>query len=368
MAPTDHHQGRPALYYPYIHIRNEHWLKATLLCVPTVKRIVPETYTPEDDPIIKRYTDINGPYGPLLQAVPAASPAAFDAQTRLLRILEDHKKEINRKYHRRRALGPDKYWIHTAKFNRSLLEYLTGHQLAWPSADPHGFGHREWFALHPTLGSAIMTTLGLSIAREQHYDIVTPNAKYHETLLATNEDAITETLLNGPRHATTSTVAQTRHDLTQLAITLSGVNYSAIPPEAIPELQASPHLNKFQHAIKQWAASIDRNNDDEVYQSELRQTAGEIVEAWHDTRHDMLKRLKTPVLVAGAALTASALKAHYHVAQPTALVIDAALAIVLLTYHAISALPKRPSPYQYLTEIVAAQDETLRITFPLGIA
>ena len=35
---------QPALYYPYIHIRSENWLKATLLCVPAVKRIVPENY------------------------------------------------------------------------------------------------------------------------------------------------------------------------------------------------------------------------------------------------------------------------------------------------------------------------------------
>ena len=39
---------RPALYYPYIHIRSEDWLKATLLCVPVVKRLIPENYDPED--------------------------------------------------------------------------------------------------------------------------------------------------------------------------------------------------------------------------------------------------------------------------------------------------------------------------------
>jgi hypothetical protein len=39
---------RPALYYPYIHIRSEHWLKATLLCAPAVKRIVPDGYEPGD--------------------------------------------------------------------------------------------------------------------------------------------------------------------------------------------------------------------------------------------------------------------------------------------------------------------------------
>jgi hypothetical protein len=76
---------RPALYYPYIHIRSERWLKATLLRMPTVKRIVPEQYTPEDKPAITAYTNTIGPYGQLLQSVPSYTPAAGDAQGRLLR-------------------------------------------------------------------------------------------------------------------------------------------------------------------------------------------------------------------------------------------------------------------------------------------
>jgi hypothetical protein len=72
-----------ALYYPYIHIRSEHWLKATLLYAPAVKRIVPEQYMPEDHPSILRYSKIFGTHGALLQAVPADSPAANDAQQHL---------------------------------------------------------------------------------------------------------------------------------------------------------------------------------------------------------------------------------------------------------------------------------------------
>ena len=54
---------QPALYYPYIHIRSENWLKATLLCVPAVKRIVPSNYAPEDDAAIIPYVTISGPNG-----------------------------------------------------------------------------------------------------------------------------------------------------------------------------------------------------------------------------------------------------------------------------------------------------------------
>jgi hypothetical protein len=78
---------RPALYYPYIHIRSEDWLKATLLCVPVVKRLIPENYDPEDTGDIAPYAKIAGPYGELLQRVPAYSVAADQAQQELLRAL-----------------------------------------------------------------------------------------------------------------------------------------------------------------------------------------------------------------------------------------------------------------------------------------
>jgi hypothetical protein len=91
---------RPALYYPYIHIRSERWLKATLLCMPTVKRIVPDDYTPEDEPAITPYTTITGPYGKLLQTVPAYTPATDHAQRRLLNKIVENARTIDNKYSR----------------------------------------------------------------------------------------------------------------------------------------------------------------------------------------------------------------------------------------------------------------------------
>ena len=37
---------RDALYYPFIHITDVNWLKATLLCFPRVRRMVPQSYVP----------------------------------------------------------------------------------------------------------------------------------------------------------------------------------------------------------------------------------------------------------------------------------------------------------------------------------
>src|SRR4051812_38690429 len=97
-APESTQKPRFALYYPYIHIRSEHWLKGTLLCTPAVKRIVPEKYTPEDLPTILKFTQINGPSGALLQTVPAFSPAADAAQQALLTKIRENAAAIRSKF------------------------------------------------------------------------------------------------------------------------------------------------------------------------------------------------------------------------------------------------------------------------------
>src|SRR5207249_1645204 len=120
--------------------------------------------------------------GCLLQPVPAYTPAALLAQTKLEARLREHEAEIINRYGRVHAPTPDEYWIHDAKFLPTLLDYLKQKSLAWPSSHSKAYGNRNWFALHPILGSAVMTAIGLSIAREQQYDIVTPSERYHEML------------------------------------------------------------------------------------------------------------------------------------------------------------------------------------------
>jgi hypothetical protein len=62
---------RDALYYPYIHIHDVNWLKSTLLCFPSVHRIVPEyghdASLGGDSPEIQQFCKIVGARGPLLQ-------------------------------------------------------------------------------------------------------------------------------------------------------------------------------------------------------------------------------------------------------------------------------------------------------------
>jgi hypothetical protein len=52
---------RGALYYPYIHIHDENWLKATPLSFRQVRRIVPYRFTVRDEVTIQPYMFRNGP-------------------------------------------------------------------------------------------------------------------------------------------------------------------------------------------------------------------------------------------------------------------------------------------------------------------
>ncbi len=354
---------RPALYYPYIHIRSEHWLKATLLCAPTVKRIVPETYTPEDLPSITRYSRIAGPSGPLLQEVPPSSRAAIHAQEFLLQELREHEKAIGQKFDRNQSPIADEYWIHKAKFNDELLDYLVRNNLAWPSEHRNPYGRRPWYAMHPVLGSAVMTVLGLSIAGEQHYDIVTPSADFHETLLTSRQEDVLAKLLTVGNPTPAPTAAQARHDLGQLVIALTGVNYQALQPEDIPELQASKSFQSFQALIRSSAAAIPRDEAPESYREELRRKADEIIEMWNQTRNNLSRGLRSALFAPGLALAGDALESLIQGAGVIGLAIGGGVAIGTLAHERRQAA----APYQYLTEILKAENEFLRMTFPLGL-
>ena len=58
------YEERAALYYPYIHIRSENWLKSAILAFQKVNRIVPFLFTLADDEIIHPYSVLTGPDKP----------------------------------------------------------------------------------------------------------------------------------------------------------------------------------------------------------------------------------------------------------------------------------------------------------------
>jgi hypothetical protein len=57
---TDIALDRDALYYPYVHIADVSWLEATLLCLPGVRRMVPQSYVPGNSNDIRAFCHTPG--------------------------------------------------------------------------------------------------------------------------------------------------------------------------------------------------------------------------------------------------------------------------------------------------------------------
>jgi len=131
---------KDALYYPYVHITDVNWLKATLLCFPNVRRMVPTNYMPDDSDEIREFCHTQGPRGDaLLTSVNLFSEAATSAERDLLGKLKQNDAFIRRKYSRRRTiaqLGEEAgmFRLHDEKIVPELYSYLMeGGQdsLAW---------------------------------------------------------------------------------------------------------------------------------------------------------------------------------------------------------------------------------------------
>src|SRR6266853_4823336 len=146
---------KDALYYPYVHITDVNWLKATLLCFPNVRRMVPTNYMPDDSDEIREFCHTQGPRGDaLLTSVNLFSEAATSAERDLLGKLKQNDAFIRRKYSRRRTiaqLGEEAgmFRLHDEKIVPELYSYLMeGGQdsLAWWAERPKDrpvFRHRR---------------------------------------------------------------------------------------------------------------------------------------------------------------------------------------------------------------------------------
>jgi hypothetical protein len=212
-----------------------------------------------------------------------------------------------------------------------------------------------------------MTTLGLSIAREQQYDIVTPSARFYETLLTSNQKDLLDVLL-GEQPATVATKDQVRYDLGQLVISLTGVNYQALRPEDIPELQTSKSFFKFQALIRDAAQGIVRDGDIREYESGLKTEAQKIIDAWHEIGSHLSKDIKDALFKEALTMSREALKTYLKGTDTEELIISGGIAVGVLVFKTCRMLGQRRSgPYQYLTEIVQNQNQALRMTFPLGL-
>lgn len=363
---------RPALYYPYMTIRDVNWLKATLLAFREVRRMVPDVGEPMDSPEVQLFARAELPNGrKLLENEIVGKTSAAEAQQRLTQRIEMRLEEAKRRFSieaTEREFGERKvFTIQRYKFLHEVLGTLERHGLAWTESRDDW-----WVGVHPRLGEAIMSVIAIAIAEQKGLAIVTPSPEIHYGVGWRDEEAAFEALFAGPETAPPrpDALAGTADELTQVVLRTT-FDVSSLSPEQVIELvQGGKDLLALKREIAQLADAIPPMRDPGERQRVLHQYAENVRESWESYKvtlpkyaqsligktvgEEGLDLAKSVMPAAGLALASGATAATVgvlHAAFPGL--------VVAVLWHAVGTLhalrkAARESPYRYLTRIERA--------------
>jgi hypothetical protein len=173
------------LYYPFIHVRDEAWLKLSALYWDDMTRIVPKTYTPrdtrdvralEDAGVLKRIDPANyeEPVGELFSLLLERHASKLAARYDVSRRdgWPENRERFGLRLGNTRTSSSSLAFIHGSKLEPALTEQLLKRKLALPSRD------RRWLGMHPAIVRAYMIALAGEIACRRGLQPVSDNVTH----------------------------------------------------------------------------------------------------------------------------------------------------------------------------------------------
>ena len=199
MVDAETVEDRDALYYPFIHFRNENWLRTALLFFPHVMRMVPPEFNLNDSEFISKLAQTkNDQEKPLVGSYLLNSYEAYQAGERLAARfdIDTTNPEFCAKYSRQATAAKFEhdsvFQIHHQKFADALRCSLEKANLIWNPSQPN---RGDWLAVHPVIGEIVMSTAAAAAARGKGFDILTDIDRNHLITSTRNEDVIYNALL-----------------------------------------------------------------------------------------------------------------------------------------------------------------------------
>jgi hypothetical protein len=168
-----------ALYYPYVHPRDDAWLKNAVLFWPMIERIVPGGYLVTDTETgrLLQKKKILTEREPGLAATAVGEPFAT--------FVEEHAEQLRKHYSLRaaEALEPqigwnDEHfdlrfgWVHGKKVARKAVQALCAADLAMEAYD-------DWIGMHPALSDVYMCALAAEMAAAGETTPITDQELHH---------------------------------------------------------------------------------------------------------------------------------------------------------------------------------------------
>ncbi|MCC8250063.1 DUF6236 family protein [Saccharothrix luteola] len=309
-----------ALYYPYIHIRDDRWLKYAALYWWKMARLKPIGYpagdSPEAAPLLDEW---------LIDVAPdrAASPVSES----FLRLTVANAARLRQRYGltdgdrrwffarpgapRRFRMDPRLGYVHVSKMSYRLVDAIVDAGLGDVAHDVDG----EWLGVHAELASVYMCAMAEEVAAKEHLHPVTDQVLPYAASAGWSVDRLAEVLL-GERHT-----APPRDPVGRFVIAafeaVVPANLDAVPFEKIMEVRERyrRELNAFRQYVTEQVEGLTRLGDIrdvDVYRAHLEH---EVERTVRDRLDDLRDRLLELGLEPSTALVA--VKAPIDAVGPT---------------------------------------------------
>jgi len=279
--------GRIGLYYPWIHFRDEQWVKLSMLYWKQLRRIVPSYYATHDSDLVRELAG----HG-LIQNV---KPEEKRIARTFLRFVDSHADDLRERYGVQNlpadlaagaALRVDEdrlAYIHVTKMTKELRGALVQLGLGLSSRGPE----RDWVGVHPKLANVYMTALaedtalrlGLNPVTEDEFSLVAVGGWSFRRLAA----VLLETPLHSEEAGSPAAESEPAAALAFSAIrTVVPADLNSLSGSKILEIREKygAELIRFQDAIRVAVegAGLTSIRDPDEYQRRLRETYREYVD------------------------------------------------------------------------------------------
>jgi hypothetical protein len=366
-------KDRDALYYPYFHIRDLEWLKATLLTFPHLHRMVPPEFEIKDDPKVDEFRrTIGAGDRELVIKEDLTTQEVIDAQDFFKSKLEAEDPSFLRAFTKTYAGNDESFQVRRDRFiitageayRTSLLPFLIDRKLAWKPRTPVG-PDPDWYVLHPRLGEILMGMTAVQIATQKGLDIVTNKDTIHYAIATRDMKAVYDSLLKRQLPSSSSLQfdrsADKAHSLTHVVM-LENFDLSQLSVKDIVSLSRDSSRRELKQALMEIAKTIEEIPVPSERAAKLKESSEQVIQNWNEYKLTLTKFARTLTRDApkGTKALLEKLAPAIGGASLTATLLGAApgLVIGLLTYAGMSWYhlyrEELNSPYRYLTDIVKA--------------
>jgi hypothetical protein len=285
-----------ALYYPYIHIQDPEWLKATLLLFSQVRRMTPGPGPQFDDGPALPFTQPYGGREPLLTGADLWSARAEAAQIELARRLREDAKDGDFRAQfsqlatkSLRGAADRGFLIYYAKLHGSLTAALSETGLGWkprnPEPDDALWEYRE---LHPRVGQAVMATLAIACAIGEGLDIVGDqrSGELHECLTRKQPKDVYDTWLKPAGDIADPPQADAR-ELFEFVVSIA-CDTTNLDIEALANMGENREpIRRLMRALAERSKDMAAMDPGKERTEQFRDETAKILKAWTDDRANL---------------------------------------------------------------------------------